>query len=374
MRHLEVDPCEEVNARLVHTGTGLERGVHPELVGRGVGVVQVPAQDHPTPAQRQRRRVPPTPRRDGPPSGAALRPRASLRRCIRRTGTAPAPLHLRNPPPTARWTPGPRPPPPPHCAPCHVSGVPDRHLSLHGTTCNPPPPPPCVTFRRIVVSLRGPGQSPVHPFACCVGLLRSVGRCGRCSCWCRFRVCGAQWLVCRGCAGCGRLCRLRVSCAQSLAYWGCAGCCGGLFLQSTHVRPQATPTPPPPEGRWPLAFPMQDTRLRSNNSQKKRLFSDIARGAFRCDLKWCNGGLVQRVTVRPSKMSWIRIPLTSLHPLPPMGPSASQTGPLPLPRRRKSCSSTQSPGSAPLVAGPCPMHVPRGIAPPPPPRSARARA
>ena len=47
---------------------------------------------------------------------------------------------------------------------------------------------PCVTFRRVVVSLRGPGQSPVLPFACCVGSLRSVGRCGRCSCWCRSRV------------------------------------------------------------------------------------------------------------------------------------------------------------------------------------------
>ena len=55
-----------------------------------------------------------------------------------------------------------------------------------------PPPPPCVTFRRVVVSLRGPGQSPARPFACCVGSLRSVGRCGRCSCWCRFPVRGAQ--------------------------------------------------------------------------------------------------------------------------------------------------------------------------------------
>ena len=52
--------------------------------------------------------------------------------------------------------------------------------------------PPCVTFRLVVAPLRGPGQSPVLPFACCVGLLLSVGRCGRCSCWCRFRVRGAQ--------------------------------------------------------------------------------------------------------------------------------------------------------------------------------------
>ena len=41
---------------------------------------------------------------------------------------------------------------------------------------------PCVTFRPAAVSFRGPGQSPVLPFACCVGLLLSVGRCGRCSC------------------------------------------------------------------------------------------------------------------------------------------------------------------------------------------------
>ena len=31
-------------------------------------------------------------------------------------------------------------------------------------------PPPRVTFRRVVVSLQGPGQLPVLPFACCVGL------------------------------------------------------------------------------------------------------------------------------------------------------------------------------------------------------------
>ena len=68
---------------------------------------------------------------------------------------------------------------------------------------------PCVTFRRVVVSLRGPGQSPVLPFACCVGSTLSVGRCGRCSCWCRFRIRGGQWLVCRGCAGRDMVCRLR---------------------------------------------------------------------------------------------------------------------------------------------------------------------
>ena len=75
-----------------------------------------------------------------------------------------------------------------------------------------PPPPPCLTFRPVVAPLRDPGQSPVLLFACCVGSLHSDG--GRCSCWCRFRVRGAQWLVCWGCAGCGGVCRLRVSGAQ----------------------------------------------------------------------------------------------------------------------------------------------------------------
>ena len=37
-------------------------------------------------------------------------------------------------------------------------------------------PPPHVTFCPVVVSLRGPGQSPVLPSACCVGLLLSVCR------------------------------------------------------------------------------------------------------------------------------------------------------------------------------------------------------
>ena len=74
--------------------------------------------------------------------------------------------------------------------------------------------PLCVTFRLVVVSLQGPGQSPVLPFACCIGSLLSVGRCGPCSCWCGFRVRGAQWLVCWGCAGCGSMCRLRISGAQ----------------------------------------------------------------------------------------------------------------------------------------------------------------
>ena len=72
---------------------------------------------------------------------------------------------------------------------------------------------PCVTFRLVVVSLRGPGQSPVLPFACCIGSLSFVGRCSLCPCWCCFFLCGAHKLVYRGCAGCSR-CRLCVSGAQ----------------------------------------------------------------------------------------------------------------------------------------------------------------
>ena len=96
-----------------------------------------------------------------------------------------------------------------------------RHCHPHRSRCTlaaacPPASaqPPCVTFRLVVAPLRGPGRSPVLPFACCVGSLLSVGLCGRCSCWCCFRVRGAQWLVCRGCAECGGMCRVRVSGAQ----------------------------------------------------------------------------------------------------------------------------------------------------------------
>ena len=75
------------------------------------------------------------------------------------------------------------------------------------------PLPRCVTLCQVALSLRGRGQSPVLPFACCVGSPRSVGRCGLCSCWCRFRVSGAQQLVSQGCAGC---CRGRVAVSLSL--------------------------------------------------------------------------------------------------------------------------------------------------------------
>ena len=54
---------------------------------------------------------------------------------------------------------------------------------------------PGFRFCETWASVQGPGQSPVRPFACCVGSLRSVSCCGRCSCWCRFRFNGAQSLA-----------------------------------------------------------------------------------------------------------------------------------------------------------------------------------
>ena len=84
---------------------------------------------------------------------------------------------------------------------------PTKHDQAHKIgifSITPPPPegclgyctcaqaPPCVTFRLVFAPSRGPGRSPILPFACCVESLLSVGRCGRCSCWCRFHVRGAQ--------------------------------------------------------------------------------------------------------------------------------------------------------------------------------------
>ena len=69
-----------------------------------------------------------------------------------------------------------------------IPKTPNQRTHPELPTRTAPPPPPRVTLRPVVASLRGPGQSPVLPFACCVGSPRSVGRCGRCSCWCRFRV------------------------------------------------------------------------------------------------------------------------------------------------------------------------------------------
>ena len=124
---------------------------------------------------------------------------------------------------------------------CPQFGCPEAQLGRTGS-CNRHGGfllPPCVTSRLVVVSLRGPGQSPVLPFACCVELLLSVGRCGRCSCWCRCRACGAQWLVCWGC-----WCHFRVRGAQWLVCWGCAGCGMVCRLRGSGAHFRLPPPPP----------------------------------------------------------------------------------------------------------------------------------
>ena len=93
-------------------------------------------------------------------------------------------------------------PPSQAICPCAVKRPPLRDL-----------PPPCVTFRLVVAPLRGPRQSPVLPFACCVGLLLSVGRCGRCSCCppppprpsVLYPTCTARGRYCLNTSGCGKL-------------------------------------------------------------------------------------------------------------------------------------------------------------------------
>ena len=99
------------------------------------------------------------------------------------------------------------------------------------------PPPPCVRLHRVAVSLRGPGRSPVLPFACCVETLHFVGRCGRCFYWRRFRIRGAQWSVCLGlcwlCAG--ALCSLAVP-----SSWRTGGCAGGYGGHLTGFAAQCT--------------------------------------------------------------------------------------------------------------------------------------
>ena len=65
-----------------------------------------------------------------------------------------------------------------HGATAGYRGAGTQMHSVHcgrGVGMEPVPLPPCVTFRRVVAPSRGPGQSPVLPFACCVGSLLVVG-------------------------------------------------------------------------------------------------------------------------------------------------------------------------------------------------------
>ena len=104
-----------------------------------------------------------------------------------------------------------RPPPSPQPDPSHLTSVHTFCVAFSGLLTMNQLCPLC-DIPSGCCSFTGPWTVlPVLLFACCVGSLRSDGRCGRCSCWCRFRVRGAQWLVCWGCDGCGGMCRLRVS-------------------------------------------------------------------------------------------------------------------------------------------------------------------
>ena len=122
--------------------------------------------------------------------------------------------------------------------------------------------PPCVTFCRGAVSLQGPGQSPVLPFACCVGSLRSVGRCGQCSCWCRCRVRGAQWLAYWRCAG-QRMAHFSVFAANSPPHSGRPPPASLSFRGHVVHRvavssqgPGRSPPPPPPPTRKASRLPV----------------------------------------------------------------------------------------------------------------------
>ena len=144
------------------------------------------------------------------------------------------------------------------------------------------------------VSLRGPRQSPIPPFACCIKSMLSNSRCGLCSSWCSFRVRGAQYLAYWGCTGgyggrvtafvahsspqsgrtislwgtrqstvppftcyirsmlcdgrcgmCSLWCCFHVHGAWYFAYWGCVGGCGGRFTapyRRSHPKGAMTPS------------------------------------------------------------------------------------------------------------------------------------
>ena len=97
---------------------------------------------------------------------------------------------------------------------------------------NVPAPPPLCDIPSGCCFFTGPWTVTVLPFACCVGSLLSVSRCGRCSCWCRFCVCGAKWLMCwaRGGNYNRSRCDPRPSYLSKLAGGGGGGSWGGGVL------------------------------------------------------------------------------------------------------------------------------------------------
>ena len=83
-----------------------------------------------------------------------------------------------------------------------VSGLQDhRYLSKKNRHSEMPPPPPAYVGRSTATRVNNPGRPRGRAAL-------SVPR-GRCSRWCRFRVHGAQSLVCRGCAEWGMVCQRR---------------------------------------------------------------------------------------------------------------------------------------------------------------------
>ena len=132
--------------------------------------------------------------------------------------------------------------------------------------------PPCVTFRRVAVSLRGPGQSPVLPFACCVGCCvlsaaAAAARAGVISAFAEPR----GWCAGAVLVAAGAVCALAVP--SSWRTGGCAGCCGvQLTVFAAHAPPVAhnlvrcvpvcvrprCPTPPHVE---PAVHPLRSTTL-----------------------------------------------------------------------------------------------------------------
>ena len=104
----------------------------------------------------------------------------------------------------------------------------------HETVPARPPPPPCVTFRRVVVSSRGPGQSSLRMLCRCFLSAAAAGApVGVVSAfmepsgWCAGAV-----LDVAGCAVCSS------AVPSSWRTGGCAGCCGGRLTVL------AAPTPP----------------------------------------------------------------------------------------------------------------------------------
>ena len=104
---------------------------------------------------------------------------------------------------------------------------------------------------RFFVSLWGPGQSPVRPFACCVGSLHSVSRCGRCSfCGVVATVAGPSSWRTGGWCWClrGSLCGF--GCPLPSAFWSSTTCLAVLPWTCGHVLFLHGVLDSPPKSPW----------------------------------------------------------------------------------------------------------------------------